>query len=87
MSQLERIALIMDDQHAQLVARALEELGVTHVLRSYHDSAYDGLFQSQTAWGHVEAPPADRELVETVVRDLGSPPLSGHDAGAGIDCL
>ena len=78
MSQLERIALIMDEQHAQLVARALEERGVVHLMRSYHDSAYDGLFQSQTAWGHVEAPLAQRELVETVVRDLASPPSAAE---------
>ena len=76
MSKMERITLIMDEQHAQLVAQALEERGVAHVLRSYHDSAYDGLFQSQTAWGHVEAPPDQRELVETVVRDLAAPPAA-----------
>lgn len=70
-----RIAPIDDDQHAQLVSQALRERGVPHVLRSYHDSAYDGIYQSPTVWGHVEAPADQRELVETVVRDLaGSPP-------------
>jgi hypothetical protein len=82
MGDLEKAATLMDEQHAQLVGRALEERGIPYVLRSYHDSVYDGIYQSQTTWGHVEAPAAQRELVKTVVRDLaGAPPTATADGG------
>ena len=70
MEEYERIAAIQDEQQAQLVETALTERGIPHVLVSYHDSAYDGVFQSQTAWGHVEGP-ADRSRdILQIVQDL-----------------
>jgi hypothetical protein len=34
----------------------LTEKNIPHIIRSYHDSVYDGLWQTQTSWGHLEAP-------------------------------
>jgi hypothetical protein len=51
---------LQNEVEARLVASLLEEDGIPHFVRSYHDSAYDGLYQSQLGWGHVEVPP-DRE--------------------------
>jgi hypothetical protein len=41
---------------AQLVGKLLAERGIPHRIRSYHDSAYNGLYQAQKGWGRVEAP-------------------------------
>ena len=34
----------------------LEEKEIPHRIRSFHDTAYDGLFQFQKGWGEIFAP-------------------------------
>ena len=79
MDELIRIAGIEDELQAQLVEEVLQERGIPHVLRTYRDSAYDGLFQSQTAWGHVEAPAEFREQILGIIEDLSGTAGPGRD--------
>ena len=51
---MERIT-VLNEVEARLLSSLLDQDGVPHVLVSYHDTAYDGLFQMQKGWGHVEA--------------------------------
>jgi hypothetical protein len=46
---------------AKLLDEILNEKNIPHLIRSYHDSAYDGLWQMQSSWGHIEAPEEYRE--------------------------
>ena len=46
---------------AKLLDEILNEKNIPHLIRSYHDSAYDGLWQMQSSWGHLEAPEEYRE--------------------------
>jgi hypothetical protein len=46
---------------AKLLDEILNEKNIPHLIRSYHDSAYDGLWQMQSGWGHLEAPEEYRE--------------------------
>ena len=55
MSQVEQIAALNDEIEAQRLDAELVERGIPHIMRSNHDTAYDGLFQSIQGWGHVEA--------------------------------
>ena len=64
--ELIRIAVLESLAEAQMLASALEEQGIPHVLRSYHDSALDGLFQRLQGWGLVEAPEEQREAILAV---------------------
>ena len=41
-----------------------------HRIRSYHDSAYDGIFQAQKGWGVVLAPPEYQEEIQSIYQDL-----------------
>jgi hypothetical protein len=34
----------------------LSEKNIPHRIRSFHDTAYDGLFQFQKGWGELYAP-------------------------------
>jgi len=54
----------------------LSARGIPHIMQSYHDSAFDGLFQGQGGWGHIEAPQSFRDEILTVVEDLKSEPPS-----------
>jgi len=39
-------------------------------MRSYHDTAFDGLFQTQKGWGYISSPEGYREEILEIVADL-----------------
>lgn len=41
---------------------------IPHLIRSFHDSAYDGLFQNQYGWGVLEANESDEERILDLVK-------------------
>lgn len=59
MAKYEKILMLQNDIEAQRFSAILDEEGITHRVVSYHDTAYDGLFQMQFGWGHLEAAPED----------------------------
>jgi hypothetical protein len=63
MEKTEKILILKDEFEAGLLDEILNEKKIPHILRSYHDSAYDGLWQSQSGWGHLEAPGQYREEI------------------------
>jgi len=85
-AKFEKIVELQNDAEARLLHAHLEDRGIPHVVRSYHDTAYDGIFQVQFGWGHIEAPAAYREEILEIHEDLaGGEPLPGDDAPAGPD--
>lgn len=56
MSKPVKILMFKNEIEAMLLDEILTEKQIPHLIRSYHDSAYDGLWQTQTGWGHIEAP-------------------------------
>jgi len=69
MSNTTRIELA-NDSEAQVVGGLLEEAGIPHYIRTYHDSAYDGLFQTELGWGYVETPSDHAAEVMRIVEDV-----------------
>jgi hypothetical protein len=60
-----KILVFSNEFEANLLDGLLNENGIPHIIRSYHDSAYDGLWQTRSAWGHIEAPEEHRaEILE-----------------------
>jgi hypothetical protein len=51
-----KILMFKNEIEAMLLDEILTEKQIPHLIRTYHDSAYDGLWQTQTGWGHIEAP-------------------------------
>jgi hypothetical protein len=37
---------------------------------SYHDTAYDGLFQTQKGWGHVSSPSAFKQEILEILDEV-----------------
>lgn len=78
MDKLEKIAVVDNEVQAELVDNVLTERGIPHLMRSYHDSAYDGLFQSSGGWGHIEAPQTFTGEILAVIEDIKRQASSGE---------
>jgi len=63
--------LILNNQiESILIDEILTDKQIPHIIRSYHDSAYDGLWQAQSGWGHVEAPEEFREEILKIYDEM-----------------
>jgi len=51
-----KVAVFENATEAQLLESILKEHKIPHRIRSFHDTAYDGLFQVQKGWGELFAP-------------------------------
>lgn len=60
-----KILMFKNQIEAMLLDEILTEKQIPHLIRSYHDSAYDGLWQLQSGWGHIEAP---EEYADEILR-------------------
>ncbi len=65
-----KIATVESGIQARILEAALREKNVPHVVRSYEDSAYDGLFQRVKGWGCIEAPERFRAEILECLEDL-----------------
>jgi hypothetical protein len=65
-----RAAYLDNEIEAQLLESILMQRDIPHLIRSYHDTAYDGLFQTQLGWGYVSSPPAYQEEIKEILSDL-----------------
>jgi hypothetical protein len=70
MEKTEKILTLDNQIQAKLLEEILTEKGIPFILRSYHDSAYDGLWQVQSGWGHIEAPAEYREEIVTIYHKI-----------------
>jgi hypothetical protein len=60
-----KILMFKNEIEAMLLDEILTEKQIPHIIRSYRDSAYDGLWQTPTGWGHIEAP---EEYADEIVK-------------------
>jgi hypothetical protein len=80
MDKLEKIAVLESEVQAELVDSVLEQRNIPHLMRSYHDSAYDGIFQTHAGWGQIEAPAAFRDEILAVIEDVKRQAAAGAAA-------
>jgi hypothetical protein len=72
-----KIATLEGLVEAQVVESILTEHHIPYRIRSFHDTAYDGLFQLQKGWGDLYAPASyESEITEilTAIRTQSTPP-------------
>ncbi len=74
-----RIAGIENAVEAQVISSFLDQYEIPHRLRSFHDTAYDGLFQLQKGWGDIYAPAEFRQQIVEALADLRSGTLDARD--------
>ncbi len=68
----EAILTLENEVEARRMEGVLLEKKIPHILRSYHDSAYDGLWQMQMGWGRLEAPSEYKDQIIEIYEDLTS---------------
>ena len=83
MDKLEKIAVLDNEVQAELVDSVLTERGIPHLMRSYHDSAYDGLFQVGKGWGAILAPASFREEILATLAEIRRQSQSSSAGPAG----
>lgn len=70
MEGLVKIAVLDSEAQAQVLDALLDEQEIPHLIRTYRDSAYDGLFQAHQGWGHLEAPREYKERILHIMEEL-----------------
>lgn len=53
---LKKITVAENRFEADLIAQTLRQEGIACMIRSYHDTAYDGIFIPQKGWAAVMVP-------------------------------
>ena len=70
MDRSEKILVFNNQIEATLLGEILSEKNIPHIIRTHHDSAYDGLWQNQSGWGHLEAPATYREEILEIFKNM-----------------
>lgn len=72
MEDFTKAAVLEDESEALLLESILIERDIPHLIRSYYDTSFDGLFQSQKGWGYVSAPLSHHGEIVDILQDLRS---------------
>ena len=70
MSKTVKILVLENEIEANLLDGLLKEREIPHVIRSYHDSAYDGLWQYHSGWGQLDAPEEYRDEILMIYSEM-----------------
>lgn len=73
MENIVRILVFKNAVEANLLDEILLEKDIPHLIRSYHDLAYDGLWQTPTAWGELDAPEEFRDEILRIYEEMSLP--------------
>ena len=65
-----RIMILENAIEAQVVGSILNQYQIPHRVRSFYDTAYDGLFQVQKGWGELTAPESYMQEILDIVKDI-----------------
>jgi hypothetical protein len=70
-----KIAVLENAIEAQLIDSILTDLEIPHRIRSYHDTALNGLYQVQKGWGNLEAPVSYQSEIIQILDGIRINPL------------
>lgn len=62
--------ILENEFEADVFSMMLDDERIPHTFISHHSSAYDGLFQMTTGWGHMEFPEVYLEKAEALLQNL-----------------
>jgi hypothetical protein len=65
-----KINIINNLIEAQIIESILIEREIPFRIRSFHDTAYDGLFQFQKGWGELYAPIEQKDEILEILESI-----------------
>jgi hypothetical protein len=71
-SEYIKVAALENIIEAQLIESVLKDREIPYRIRSFHDTAYDGLFQVQKGWGDLYAPETSRDDILEIINSVRS---------------
>ena len=74
-----RIVVLDSAIESQLVMSVLDVRQIPYRMRSFHDTAYDGIFQVQKGWGEISAPESWKAQILEIVDDLRAKDMNIDD--------
>lgn len=67
---MKKVAVVENRFEADLVRDALQKEGIPCVIRSYEDTAYDGIYVVQKGWGAVLVSEEDEARARAILQGL-----------------
>lgn len=64
-----KILYLTSEIEALRIKNILDTENIPHIIRSFHDSVYDGIFQNQFGWGVLEADETDEVRILALLKD------------------
>lgn len=68
---IKKILDLSNEIEALRIQDILEGSGIRYFIKSFHDSAYDGLFQAQYGWGVLQADEEDEARILELLKEAG----------------
>lgn len=65
--EYEKVTTLENEIEARLLDSVLNERNIPHLIISYYDTAYNGLYQTQKGWGYISAPAAYLEEIQEIL--------------------
>ena len=65
--EYKKVATLENEIEARLLDSILNERNIPHLMISYYDTAYDGLYQTQKGWGYISAPGAYLDEIREII--------------------
>jgi hypothetical protein len=65
--EFSKVAVLESMIEAQLIDSILNEQNIPHQIRSFHDTAYNGLFQVQKGWGELRSPALYKQQILKII--------------------
>ncbi len=70
MAQWVKAGVIESRFEGDRISQALKEAGIPYMIKSFLDTAYDGLYIPQKGWGRVMVPEEFLEKAERIVAEV-----------------
>jgi len=70
MEEYKKAATLENEIESQLLDSILNERNIPHLITSYYDTAYDGLYQTQKGWGYISTPEVYLKEIQEIISYL-----------------
>lgn len=67
-----KILVLNNEFEADLIKQILTERNIPFMIRNFHDSAYDGLWQTRSGWAHLMAPPEYKDEILQIYSEMAN---------------